>query len=147
MFISSFRRLKSIWELTTSPGSKIVCAIKNSNPRICVGGGSIGPLHGLPATDGIGEIRDLVVDEPYRSKGLGRKIFHQCLEEAKRFGYKRIYLETTPEMHHAINLFERFQFQAIKHQFADQQAEDTETSNHELPCYYILDHLSLKGSV
>lgn len=41
-------------------------------------------------TEDLGEIRSLVVDEPYKGRGYGRVLVERLLEEARRIGLRRI---------------------------------------------------------
>jgi putative acetyltransferase len=45
-----------------------------------------------------------------RGKGIGKALMQQCLDEAKKTGYKKVYLETMPELISAIPLYEKFGF-------------------------------------
>jgi putative acetyltransferase len=38
----------------------------------------------------------------------------KCIDEAKAFGYKNVYLETMPELNIAIPLYEKFGFEYLK---------------------------------
>jgi putative acetyltransferase len=45
-----------------------------------------------------------------RGKGLGRLLINECLEKARQLGYKKIYLETMPELGKAVSVYEKFGF-------------------------------------
>jgi putative acetyltransferase len=45
-----------------------------------------------------------------RGLGIGRILIEKCLAFAKEAGYKRIYLETLPELKKAIHVYEKFNF-------------------------------------
>lgn len=158
-YISSYRRLKSLLEFSRQEGAKVLCAIIDNK---VVGGAGLGAFHSLPIADGIGEIRDLVVEESYRSKGIGKLLLQRCIHYAHQIGYRRVYLETTPEMIHAQQLFLRYGFKAIRQKLnTDKQTtanslspnlpltseselnHNSEISNKageaNLPCYYILE--------
>jgi putative acetyltransferase len=102
-------------------------------PIGCVG---LGPLHGLPSSEGVGEIRDLIVEEPYRGRGLGSKLLHLCINDAKQLGYKQLYLETTQNMTSAQRLFVRTGFRPVTG-----QAWQTPANPEEMPCYFLMETL------
>ena len=135
---STFRRLADIQAVYNQPGSKFFVARDMQRDGLCIGGAGIGSLHGLPVTEGQGEIRDMVVDKDYRGRGLGTRLLKRCIDEAREANYQRLYLETTPEMENAQKLFLRFGFRPVT------QAKTTELSADSkkqalVPCYYILD--------
>ena len=45
-----------------------------------------------------------------RGKGLGKLLIQQCLDAAKNAGYKKVYLETMPELIVAVPMYEKFGF-------------------------------------
>ena len=73
-----------------------------------LGGGGIVHTSGL-ATDTC-ELVKLYLSPAARGKGIGRALMQKCLEEAKNAGYKKVYLETMPELISAIPLYEQFGF-------------------------------------
>jgi putative acetyltransferase len=73
-----------------------------------VGGGGIVHTTGL-AMDTC-ELVKLYLSPAARGKGIGRALMQKCLEEAKNAGYKKVYLETMPELISAIPLYEQFGF-------------------------------------
>ena len=73
-----------------------------------VGGGGIVHTTGL-AMDTCDLVK-LYLSPAARGKGIGRALMQKCLEEAKNAGYKKVYLETMPELISAIPLYEQFGF-------------------------------------
>ena len=73
-----------------------------------VGGGGIFPTEGLPA-DTCELVKMYLLPEA-RGIGLGRTIIEKCLETARTFGFRRIYLETMPELKLALKVYEKFGF-------------------------------------
>jgi putative acetyltransferase len=73
-----------------------------------VGGGGIFPTSGLP--DDTCELVKMYLNKDYRGKGIGRMLIKQCIATAKEAGFKKIYLETMPELKLALNVYEKFGF-------------------------------------
>lgn len=132
---STFRRLEQLASVYTTPGSVFMVAREQGNGAY-VGGAGIGPLQGLSPAEGLGEIRDLVVEPLYRGFGIGARLLKRCLDEAKRIGYERLYLETTPQMEHAQKLFIRNGFRPVTTGASRLSKTDI------MPCYYLLENLS-----
>jgi len=133
---STFRRLEHFVDVYSTPGATYL-VVKDSGTGACIGGAGIGPLAGLPASEGIGEIRDLVIEKPFRGRGLGAQLLAVCLLEAKRLGYRRLYLETTPQMVTAQKLFHRYGFRPITGDTRKKQGNLLE----DIPCYYMFENL------
>lgn len=132
---STFRRLEQLESIYTVPGSVFMVAREQAH-GVCVGGAGIGPLQGLSPAEGLGEIRDLVVEPLFRGHSIGARLLKRCLSEAKRIGYERLYLETTPQMEHAQKLFIRNGFRPVT--TGSNRLGKTEI----MPCYYLLENLS-----
>lgn len=133
---ATFRRLANLHGLYQTEGSRFFVIRDMKKDGICIGGAGIGTLHGLPPSEGLGEVRDLVLEEKYRGQGLGTRLLKRCVEEAKALGYKRLYLETTPQMENAQKLFLRFGFRAVT-----QAQAELKTETAKVPCYFILETL------
>jgi|WetSurSiteA1Bulk_404760.scaffolds.fasta_scaffold35870_2 amino-acid N-acetyltransferase len=56
----------------------------------------------------LGEIRSLAVAPECQKKGLGARLVHRCLEEARELGLKRVFVLTSK-----IDYFKRFGFQEV----------------------------------
>ncbi len=76
-----------------------------------VGGGGVGQLHG--AIPSICEIRKMFFLPEARGCGLGRRLLQQLLEEARKRGYKKCYLETLERMSQAVELYQRNGFKRL----------------------------------
>lgn len=132
---AAHRRLQQFRQVYSAAGS-VYITVKDQKGSRLIGGAGIGPFAGLSPTEGIGEIRELVIDPPYRGQGLGAKLIQSCLFWADKFAYKRIYLETTPQMENAQKLFRRFKFRAV----TQQRPGLVESDNPKrLPCYFMLE--------
>jgi len=133
---ATFRRLENFHGIYSAPGCRYLIARDMSRGGEIIGGAGIGPLHGLSPTEGLGEVRDLVLEKSYRGRGLGTRVLKRCLDEARRLGYQRLYLETTPQMENAQKLFLRFGFRPVT------QGAQKLGKGDPLPCYFILEDLT-----
>ena len=86
---------------------KSVYFIAELNGQV-VGGGGIFPSDGL--TEDTCELVKMYLKPEVRKTGLGAKIISNCIEFAGENGYKRIYLESMPELKRAISVYEKFGF-------------------------------------
>jgi putative acetyltransferase len=73
-----------------------------------IGGGGIYPTANLP--EGTCELVKLYLSSKARGKGIGKLLMEKCIATAKEFGYKKIYLETMPELTIAIPIYKKFGF-------------------------------------
>ncbi len=77
-----------------------------------VGGGGIFPTQGLESDTC--ELVKMYLSPIARGKGLGKFLMEQCLDTAKKAGYKKVYLETLSELIAAIPLYEKMGFTYLK---------------------------------
>jgi putative acetyltransferase len=82
------------------------------NDQRIIGGGGIYPSDGLPA-DTCELVKMYLLPEA-RGIGLGKKMIAGCLEEANRLGYRKVYLETMPELKDALKIYEKFGFKYLQ---------------------------------
>lgn len=73
-----------------------------------IGGGGIYPTSNL--AEGTCELVKLYLSSAGRGKGIGKLLMEKCLLAAKELGYKKVYLETMPELTIAIPMYEKFGF-------------------------------------
>ena len=73
-----------------------------------LGGSGIYPTANLP--EGTCELVKLYLSSKARGKGLGKTLLQKCIAAAKEMGYKKIYLETMPELTIAIPMYEKLGF-------------------------------------
>jgi putative acetyltransferase len=73
-----------------------------------IGGGGFYPTANLP--DGTCELVKLYLSNKARGKGIGKLLLEKCITAAKELGYKKIYLETMPELTVAIPMYEKMGF-------------------------------------
>lgn len=94
-----------LFEIFQTPGSIYYVA---TNRNILVGGAGIFPSDGLP--EDTCELVKMYLIPVARGLGMGKILIEHCLAFAKQAGYKRIYLETLPELKKAIQVYEKFNF-------------------------------------
>ncbi len=73
-----------------------------------VGGGGIYPTEGLP--EDTCELVKMYLLPEARGTGLGRTIIEKCLDTAREFGFRKVYLESMPELKQALKVYEKFGF-------------------------------------
>ena len=73
-----------------------------------MGGGGIYPTANLP--EGTCELVKLYLSSKARGKGIGKLLMEKCIASAKELGYKKIYLETMPELTIAIPMYKKSGF-------------------------------------
>ncbi len=89
---------------------KVACSVYyvgELNGQI-IGGAGIYPTTNLSA--GTCELVKLYLSPAARGKGIGKKLMQKCITAAKDLGYKKIYLETMPELIIAIPMYEKMGF-------------------------------------
>ena len=77
-----------------------------------VGGAGVYPTDGLPQDTC--ELVKMYLIPKARGLGLGRILIEKCLQQAKDLGYKKIYLESMPELKQALNVYAKFGFEYLK---------------------------------
>jgi putative acetyltransferase len=95
----------ALYQLFQQPGSFYLVAAEG---RQLLGGAGIFPSAGLP--EGICELVKMYLHKNARGRGLGRLLINECLEKARTLGYKKVYLETMPELGKAVSVYEKFGF-------------------------------------
>lgn len=73
-----------------------------------MGGSGVFPTAGLP--DDTCELVKFYLSPAARGKGIGKELLQKCIASAKELGYKRIYLETMPELTIAIPMYVKYGF-------------------------------------
>jgi putative acetyltransferase len=92
-------------EVFMATGSVYFVATLNNE---IIGGGGIYPTTNLD--EGTCELVKLYLSPAGRGKGIGKLLMEKCLNAAKELGYKKVYLETMPELTIAIPMYEKFGF-------------------------------------
>ena len=98
----------ALFEVFQTPGSTYFLAEVDG---VMVGGGGIYPTEGLPKDTC--ELVKMYLLPQARGLGLGRTLIEKCIEAAKQLGYKKIYLETMPELKQALLVYEKFGFRYL----------------------------------
>ncbi len=75
------------------------------------GGGGIFPSDGLP--EDTCELVKMYLKKTARGLGLGKLLIEKCIEFAKTAGYKKIYIESMPELKKALGIYEKFGFKYL----------------------------------
>ncbi len=76
-----------------------------------VGGGGFYPTDELP--ENICELVKMYISKKYRGKGWGNILLQKCMDEAKKHGFKKMYLESMPELVNAIAMYNKNGFNHI----------------------------------
>ena len=76
-----------------------------------VGGGGIFPTSGLP--EDTCELVKMYLLPEARGIALGRTLIEHCLHAARENGFQQVYLETLPELHLALKIYEKFGFEYL----------------------------------
>jgi putative acetyltransferase len=97
-----------LYRLFGIPGAKYWIAEEDG---MIIGGCGVYPTPGLP--EGCAELVKFYLTSSFRGKGIGWKLMEKTFESAKEFGYKKLYLESLPELGKAISLYERAGFKKI----------------------------------
>ena len=77
-----------------------------------LGGSGIRRLDG--GDESICELQRMYLLKEARGKGIGKKLMQLCLDDAKKAGYKTVYIESLSNMHEAIWLYEKTGFRRIE---------------------------------
>lgn len=98
----------ALFELFQTPRSIYYVAHAN---EILLGGAGIFPSPGLP--EDTCELVKMYLLPQSRGLGIGKLLIEKCLSFAKQAGYKKVYLETLPELKKAIHVYEKFNFEYL----------------------------------
>lgn len=98
-----------LYSLFRTPGSEYWIAWEEG---VMIGGCGVFPTPGLP--EGCAELVKFYLDASQRGKGIGWQLMERTFDSAREFGYRRLYLESLPELDKAISLYERAGFKFLK---------------------------------
>ncbi|MHA1540354.1 MAG: GNAT family N-acetyltransferase [Alphaproteobacteria bacterium] len=94
-----------MYKMSSLKGAAYFVAVENG---VVLGGAGLSPLLGREAD--ICELKKMYLIPTARGKGLGKRLFQACIEEAQRQGYKKCYLETLRSMVAANALYQKSGF-------------------------------------
>jgi putative acetyltransferase len=77
------------------------------------GGAGFFPTKGLPSDTC--ELVKMYVAKKFRGNGYGQTLLEKCMQEAKEEGFKKMYIESMPELSNAISMYEKNGFEFIRH--------------------------------
>lgn len=103
-----------LFELFQTPLSHYFIARANNK---IIGGCGIFPTEGLP--EGCVELVKLYITAEWRGKGIGYQLMEKCIAHAQALNFKEIYLETLPELHIAVGLYEDMGFQYLEQPYGN----------------------------
>ncbi|MDH7462484.1 GNAT family N-acetyltransferase [Chitinophagaceae bacterium 26-R-25] len=98
----------NLFDLFQQPRSVYFVALINDE---VIGGVGIYPTEGLPSDTC--ELVKMYLSSKVRGRGLGKFLIDKCIEYAIEEGYSKMYLETLPELHKAVKVYEKFGFQYL----------------------------------
>ena len=75
------------------------------------GGAGIFPTEGLPADTC--ELVKMYVAKKFRGNGYGQTLLEKCIQQAKKEGFTKIYIESMPELRNALGMYEKNRFEYI----------------------------------
>ena len=77
------------------------------------GGGGFYPTEGLP-TDTC-ELVKMYVSKKFRGNGYGQMLLEKSMQQAKKAGFTKMYIESMPELSNALGMYEKNGFEYISH--------------------------------
>jgi putative acetyltransferase len=80
------------------------------NNEIAAGSGFF-PTKGLE--ENTCELVKMYVSQKYRGNRYGQTLLEKCIEEAKKAGYAKMYLESMPELKNALSMYQKNGFEYI----------------------------------
>jgi putative acetyltransferase len=104
----------NLFQLFQKSGSTYFVAIMNDE---IVGGCGIYPTENLP--QGYCELVKLYLLPVARNYGIGKVLMEKCFDFAKGNGYKKVYLESMPELNKAVTLYKKYGFEPIEKRLGD----------------------------
>jgi putative acetyltransferase len=78
-----------------------------------LGGSGVYPTEGLP--DGCAELVKIYLTAASRGKGTGKDLLEKCFQSARELGYKKLYLESFPQLEKAVSMYVKAGFYHLDH--------------------------------
>lgn len=88
----------------TPPGGRLFFAEYDGKAAGCVG------VRPLPGSDGVCEMKRLYVEPNFRGQGIGRRLALAAIKAAKEIGYRKLLIDTLPNMRMAVKLYRELGF-------------------------------------
>ena len=88
----------------TAPQGRLFFAEVFGRPAGCVG------VRPLPESDGVCEMKRLYVDPEMRGSGVGARLALAAIKAAKEIGYRKLIIDTLPNMRMAVKLYRELGF-------------------------------------
>ncbi len=82
-----------------------------------LGGAGVFPTEALP--EKTCELVKMYLVKSIRGKGIGKLLLEKCMHEAREMGFKKMYIETMPELINAIPMYKKFGFHYIPKQLGN----------------------------
>lgn len=98
----------ALFELFQKQGSIYYVAEENNQ---LIGGAGIYPSPGLPPDTC--ELVKMYLSPVARGKGTGKMLIEKALQFASDTGYRKVYIETMPELRKAMSVYEKFGFRYL----------------------------------
>ena len=98
----------TLYDLFQTPGSIYYVAELDGE---LIGGAGIYPSAGLPPDTC--ELVKMYLSPEARGKGTGKTLIDNALQFAREAGYKKVYIETMPELRKAMSVYEKFGFRYL----------------------------------
>lgn len=98
----------ALYELFQKQGSIYYVASENTQ---LIGGAGIYPTAGLPSDTC--ELVKMYLAPAARGKGIGKLLIEKALQFASDTSYRKVYIETMPELRKAMTVYEKFGFRYL----------------------------------
>ena len=98
----------ALYDLFQTPGSIYYVAELDGQ---LIGGAGIYPSAGLPPHTC--ELVKMYLSPEARGKGTGKMLIENALQFAREAGYKKVYIETMPELAKAVQIYEKMGFKKL----------------------------------
>jgi DNA-binding MarR family transcriptional regulator/N-acetylglutamate synthase-like GNAT family acetyltransferase len=95
-------------------------------------GENVGCIFLVKLDDRTAKLRMLLVDPQTRGMGLGGKLVDECVQQARRFGYKNMVLWTNSILHSAIHLYTKAGFHKVSEEPEHAYGHDLVFENWEI---------------
>lgn len=77
------------------------------------GGAGFFPTEGLPLDTC--ELVKMYVAKKFRGNGYGQTLLEKCMQRAKKESFRKMYIESMPELKNALGMYEKNGFEYINH--------------------------------